>query len=133
MLNQRTRELQHLYVGSGIYYRTRVVLIRVKWNKSRVVMEMLPYDQFVDRIDGSRKLNRRNWRFLKLYNPMSTSIDTKAFHGSCGNLPNPTGGSVDHECPDSLDDVGEHSNSANTGEPSEVKKSTLLFLWSQQK
>ena len=31
-------------------------------------------------------------------------------------------GSVDHEWPDSLDDIGEHSSSANTGDASEVEK-----------
>ena len=60
-----------------------------------------------------------------MYDPMSTSIDTKVFHGSCGNLPSPRMGSVDHECPDSLDNYGEHSNSANTGEPSEVEKELI--------
>ena len=33
--------------------------------------------------------------------------------------------SVDHKCPDSLDNVGEHSNSANTDEPSEVEKKQI--------
>ena len=84
-------------------------------------MEILKHDQFVIRVDGSRRLTQRN-RFSRLYNPMSTSIDTKVFYGSCGNLPSPCKGSVDHECLDSLDNFGEHSDSANTGEPSEVEK-----------
>ena len=58
----------------------------------------------------------------KVINPTSTSIDTKVSHGSCRNLPSLLKGSVDHECPDSLDDVGEHSSSANTGNASEVEK-----------
>ena len=94
---------------------------------------MLPHGQFVVRIDSSQRLILINSGFLRFYNTTSTSIDTKVFHGICGNLSSPSEGSVDHEYPDSLGDVGEHSNSANTGEPSEVKKSTLLFLWSQQK
>ena len=61
-----------------------------------------------------------------MYNPMATSIDTKVFHCSCGNLSSPGKGSIDHKCPDSLDNVGEHSNSANTGESSEVKKEHIL-------
>ena len=82
-------------------------------------MKMLPHDQFVVRIDDSRRLTRINRMFLRLYNPMSTSIDTNVFLGSCGNLPSPCERSVDHECPDSLDDVGEYSNSFNTGKPCE--------------
>ena len=85
-------------------------------------MEVIPHDQFIVRIDGSRRLTRRNKRFLRLYNPISTSIHMKTFHGSRGNLPSPREGSFDHECPDSLDNVGEHSNSAKTDVPSEVEK-----------
>ena len=84
-------------------------------------MKMLPHDQFVVRMDGSP----RNIRFL----PMSTGIVKKVFHGSCGNLSSPCKGSINHKYPETLDNVGEHS-SANTGEPSEVEKSTFLFLWS---
>ena len=64
---------------------------------------------------------------------MSTIIDIEVFHGSCRNLPSPHEGSVDHECPDSLDDVGDHSNSSNTGQPSEVEKEHIPVSWSQQK
>ena len=44
------------------------------------------------------------------------------FNGSCGNLPSPCEVSIDVGCPDSLDNVGEHSNSANIGESNEVDK-----------
>ena len=68
-----------------------------------------------------------------MYNPISTNIDTKAFHGSNGNLLSPCEGRVNIECADSLDNVGEHSNSANFSEPSEVKKEHITVSMSQQK
>ena len=132
MLQQRARELRPLYVGSRCLLRNHSGAYPRKWDRSGP-MDVLPHYQYVIIIDGLRRLTRRNRGFLRLYNPMSTSIDTKAFYGSCGNLPSPREGSVDHECPDSLDDFCEHSNSTNTDKPSEVKKSTFLFLWSQQK
>ena len=101
---QQLRESEscdHSMLKVGVYNRTPISI------NGTEAMEMLQHDQFVVRID---RLAWRNRRFLRLYNPMSTSIDTKAFHGSCKNLPSPHGGNVNHECPDSLDDVSEHSS-----------------------
>ena len=84
-------------------------------------MEVLPHDQFVVRIDGSRRLTRRNRRFLRMYNPVSTSIEAKAFHGWRGNLPSSQKGNVRHQSPDSPVKVTEDSNGANTGETSEIE------------
>ena len=84
-------------------------------------MEMLPHDQFVVRIDGSRRLTRRNRRFLRMYNPASTSIEAKASHDWRSNLPSSQECNVGHQRPDSSVKVTEDSNSANTGETSEVE------------
>ena len=84
-------------------------------------MEALPHDQFVVRIDGSRRLTRRNRRFLRMYNPVSTSIEAKAFHGWRGNLPSSQEGNVRHQRSDSPVKVTDNSNGANTGDTSEVE------------
>ena len=106
----------HSMLAVGVYYRTRNPR---KWDRSGVLM--LSHDQFVVIIDGLRRLTWENRKFLRLYNPMSTSIDTKVFHGSCGNLPSPCEWIIDHECPDFLL-VLVNTPSSNTGEPSEVEK-----------
>ena len=62
----------------GAYCVTKVVPISV--NGTGVVMEVLPYDQFVVRINCPQRLTRRNIRFLKLYNPVSTNIESKVFN-----------------------------------------------------
>ena len=77
----KARKVRPLYVGSRYLLQKQSGTHPRKWDRSGVVMEVLPDDQFVVRIDGSRRLTRRNRRFLRLYNPTSTSIDTKAFHG----------------------------------------------------
>ena len=54
-------------------------------------MEVLPDDQFVVRIDGSRR--------LRLYNAISTIIDTKTFHG--WRQPSSQEDNASHQSPDS--------------------------------
>ena len=94
MLNKRTNELRPLYVGSRCLLQNQSGTRPRKWHRSVVVIEMLPHDQFVVRIDGFARLTRKNRRFLRLYNPMSTSIDTKVFNGSCRNLPSHVRGAL---------------------------------------
>ena len=84
-------------------------------------MEVLPHDQFVVRIDGSWNLTRRNRKFLRMYNPASTSIEAKASHGWRSNLPSPYECNVGHQRPDSSVKITEDSNGANTGKTSEVE------------
>ena len=76
-------------------------------------MEVLSHDHFMVRYDGSWRLTRKNRRFLWVYNPLSTSMETKAFHGWRGNLPSSQEANVRHQRPD--------SNGANTGETSEAE------------
>ena len=72
-------------------------------------------------IDSSRRLMRWNKRFLRVYNPVSSSIETKAFHGWRGNLPSSQEGNIRHQRHDSPVKVTEDSKGANTGETSEVE------------
>ena len=85
------------------------------------MMEVLPHDRFVVSTDGSQTITWRNRRFLRMYNPVSTSIEAKALHGWRGNVPSSQEGNVRHQRPDSLVKVTEVSNGANTGETSEVE------------
>ena len=86
-----------------------------------MVMEVLPHDQFVVRFDCSQRLTRINRKFLRMYNPASTSIEAKASHGWRGNLPSSQECNVGHQRPDSSVKITEDSNSANTGKTSEVE------------
>ena len=82
-------------------------------------MEVLPHDQFVVRIDGSRRLTRKSRRFLRVYNPVSTSIETKDFHDLQRNIPSSREGNARHQHPDSPVKVTANSNGGNNGETSE--------------
>ena len=85
-------------------------------------MEVLPHDQFVVRTACPLRLTCRNRRFLRLNNPVSTNIETKAFNGQQRNLPNSQEDSVRHQHPDSHVKVTEDFNGANTDETSEIDR-----------
>jgi len=78
-------------------------------------MEVLPHDQYVVRVDGSRRLTRRNRKFLRMYNPASTSIEAKPSQGWSSNLPRSHECNVNHQRPNSSVKITEDSNGANTG------------------
>ena len=86
-------------------------------------MEVLPHDQFVVRIDGSQRLMRR--RFLRLYNPVSISIETKVFNGWQKTLPSSPKSNLCHQHADSAVEVTEDSNGANTDLTREIDRDEL--------
>ena len=60
--------------------KTDVVLVQIqtgrhalKWDKSGTVLEVLPYDQYRIKMDGSGRVSLRNRRFLKKIKPFSSS------------------------------------------------------------
>ena len=76
-LNRGTRDLHPLNIGSRCLVQNQNGVHPRKWDRSGVVMEILPHDQYTVRIDGSRRLTRRNRRFLRSYHPASTSINAR--------------------------------------------------------
>ena len=97
-------------------------------------MEVLPHDQFVVRIYESRRLTRRNIRLLRLYNPISTTDDLKAFHGWRRSQPISQKDNVGHQTLDSPSMFSDDSNELMRqiklmGIIRMLGKSTLLLLW----
>ena len=84
-------------------------------------MEVLPLDQFLIRINDSWRLTGRNRRFLRVYSPVSTTVEIKAFHGWRWILLSSQEGNLRHQRPDSPIKVTEDSNGDSTGETSEVE------------
>ena len=95
-ITHKARKFRPMYVSSCILYFSS------NWDRSYVVMEVLPHDQFVKRIDDSRRLTGRNRKFPRVYSPVSTSIETQAFRGWRGILLSSKEGNVRHQRPDSL-------------------------------
>ena len=121
VLNQRARDLRPLYVGSRCLLQNQSGTHPRKWDRSGVIIEVLPHDQYVVRVDGSRRLTQRNRKFLRMYNPASTSIEAKTSHGWSSNLPSSHEYNVDYQRPDSSVKITEDSNGANTGKTNEVE------------
>ena len=78
------RALHPLKMGDRCHVQNQRGNYPKRWHSSGVIMETLPFDKYVVRIDGSRKLTTRNRRFLRLYKPISTSIEYK---NQCGDIP----------------------------------------------
>ena len=119
--NQRARDSRPLYVGSRCLLQNQSGTHPRKWDRSGVVMEVLPHDQFVVQIDGTRRLTPRNRKFLRISNPASTSVEAKASHGWRGNLPSSQECNVGNQGPDSSVKITEDSNGANIGKTSDVE------------
>ena len=73
-LNTHARYLPPLAVGESCFIQNQRGNLKRKWHQTGVVVEVLPYDRYVLRVDGSGRLTTRNRRFLRKYTPYSTTI-----------------------------------------------------------
>ena len=77
-LTERTKTLQTLHVGDTFRIQNQVGLSPNKWDRTGVVAEVLPYDQYGIRVDGSGRVTVRNRKFLRKYTaaarPTNTSV-----------------------------------------------------------
>ena len=74
-LNEHARSLPPLKVGDRCLVQNQAGNSPKKWDRSGVVTEVLPFDQYTVKVDGSSRVTVRNRRFLKLYIPADTSIN----------------------------------------------------------
>ena len=72
--NERSRDLRRLQVGDRCFVQNQEGNHRNKWDRSGLVVDVLPYNKYVIKVDGSGRLTTRNRRFLRLYKPSSTLI-----------------------------------------------------------
>ena len=90
-LNEHVRVLPPLKVGDRCLVQNQNGNNPKKWDRSGVITEVLPFHQYNVIIDGSRRVTRRNRRFLRSYMPATTIImsglpQTPAYaHDTLGN------------------------------------------------
>ena len=77
--NEKTRALQELGPGDIMQVENQAGPHTKKWDVSGTVVEMMDYDQFVVRMDGSGHVTRRNRRFLR---PIWTYASVSSGKGS---------------------------------------------------
>jgi len=78
-LRKDTRSLRALCCGDRVFVQNQTGNYPHKWDKVGTVVEVLPFDQYVVKVAGSRRITKRNWRFLRTI-PATASVDTTAFN-----------------------------------------------------
>ena len=69
-LSEHTRTLPPLAVGDCVRIQNQTGPHPTKWDKTGVVVEVRQFDQYVVRVDGSRRVTLRNRKFLRQYLPV---------------------------------------------------------------
>ncbi|XP_066931785.1 uncharacterized protein [Clytia hemisphaerica] len=69
-LEQHTRRLPPLRVGDRVRLQNQIGPHPKKWDKTGSVVEVRQHDQYVVRVDGSRRVTPRNRKFLRRYVPV---------------------------------------------------------------
>ena len=72
------KKLKELQAGDTVYIQDQDGPSPRKWTKSGTILETLPHNSFLVKVDGSNKVTKRNRQFLRHYVPFSdVNKDTK--------------------------------------------------------
>ena len=66
------RKLSELAPGDTVYIHDQHGPTPRKWNKSGTVIESLPYNSYLIKVDGSNRLTKRNRQFLRQFRPFNS-------------------------------------------------------------
>ena len=73
-LNEHVRPLPPLCVGDKCYIQNQAGNYPKRWDRSGTVVQVLNYDSYNVKVDGSGRVTRRNRRFLRKFLSTSTEI-----------------------------------------------------------
>jgi hypothetical protein len=73
-LNTHARTLPPLHIGDRCFVQNGAGNFPKRWDKSGTVTEVLDYDKYIIKIDGSGRVTTRNRKFLRQFTPISTDI-----------------------------------------------------------
>ena len=68
--SEHTRQLPPLVVGDRVRIQNQTGPHPTKWDKTGQVIEVRQFDQYIVRMDGSRRVTLRNRKFLRKYIPV---------------------------------------------------------------
>jgi hypothetical protein len=71
LLTEHTRKLPDLKLGDVVMVQNQTGRHPLKWDKSGMVIEASPFDQYKVKMDGSGRVSVRNRRFLKQITPFT--------------------------------------------------------------
>lgn len=72
--NEHTKDLLPLRIGDRCFVQNQEGLYKHKWDRSGIVVDVLPHSKYKVKLDGSGRLTDRNRRFLRYYKPASPNI-----------------------------------------------------------
>ena len=73
-INRHSRHLRPLKPGDRCFIQDRTGKLAKVWHRTGTVVDVLPYDKYTIRVDGSGRLTNRNRQFLRLYDPVKMTI-----------------------------------------------------------
>ena len=73
-LSISTKRLPPLVVGDKVRVQNQTGPQPLKWDRTGVIVEVRQFDQYVVRLDGSRRVTLRNRKFLRKYIPALTPL-----------------------------------------------------------
>ena len=73
-LKEHTRSLCPLNAGDKCFLQNQHGPHPKRWDYSGTVVEVMPHHQYLVKVDGSGRLTRRNRRFLRKFEPATTTI-----------------------------------------------------------
>jgi hypothetical protein len=71
--SHRTKDLDDLEVGTAVAIQNQTGPNPTKWDKTGIVLENKPNSKVMIKVDGSRRVTMRNWRFMR---PMEPTLRT---------------------------------------------------------
>ena len=74
VLSEHTKTLPELAVGVQVSVQNQTGNKPKRWDRTGVVVEALPYQQYRIRMDGSGDISLRNRRFLRRITPVQNLI-----------------------------------------------------------
>jgi hypothetical protein len=74
-MNQHARALPQLNTGDKCFIQNQHGNFPRKWDRTGTITEVLPFDQYVIKVDGTGRLTVRNRKFIKAYTPYTTTSD----------------------------------------------------------
>ena len=80
-LNEHSRHLSKLEPGDRCFVQNQSGSAPKKWDRTGVVVEARPHDQYVIKVDGSGRLTTRNRRFLRTFRTASAQIERAPLTG----------------------------------------------------
>ena len=75
-LDEHTRPLTPLHIGDQVLIQNQRGPHPTKWDKSGMIVDVKPYDQYLVKVDGSGRLTTRNRRFLCTFLPASLTVSS---------------------------------------------------------